>query len=78
MYKFSINLFWLVIPLNLALYSHPASADLLNYFKLEDGSTNWQYVANWSSGILILLLSITATILFFSRRALEVFNDELE
>ncbi|MFT6028963.1 MAG: PAS domain S-box-containing protein [Oleiphilaceae bacterium] len=78
MYKFSINLFWLTIPLNLALYSHPVSADLLNYFKFEDGSTNWQYVANWSSGILILLLSITATILFFSRRALEVFNDELE
>lgn len=78
MNKFSVTLFQLATPVFLVLYSHPASAALLDYFKFEDGSTNWQYIANWSSGILILLLSITATILFFSRRALEQFNDELE
>ncbi len=78
MNKFGITLSWLAAPLFLALYSNPAAAALLNYFKFEDGSTNWQYIANWSSGILILLLSITATILFFSRRALEEFNVELE
>jgi PAS domain S-box-containing protein len=72
------SLFRLAIPVFLALYSNAATAALLDYFKFDDGSTNWQYIANWSSGILILLLSITATILFFSRRALKQFNDELE
>jgi PAS domain S-box-containing protein len=55
------------------------------YFKDEAGKTNWQYIANWSSGILILLLSITAIILYFSRKqvnssnkALKQINDELE
>jgi PAS domain S-box-containing protein len=71
--------FWRVFtPVFLAVYSLPASAALLDYFKFEDGTTNWQYIANWSSGILILLLSITATILFFSRRALKDINDVLE
>ena len=60
------------------LHSLPASAALLDYFKFDDGSTNWQYIANWSSGILILLLSITAIILFFSRLALKDMNDVLE
>ena len=78
MNKFSFTLFQLAITAYLALYSHTAAAALLDYFKFDDGSTNWQYIANWSSGILILLLSITATILFFSRRALKEFNDELE
>jgi PAS domain S-box-containing protein len=78
MKKFGFTLFWLAVPVILAFYSHTAAASVVNYFKFEDGSTNWQYIANWSSGILILLLSITATILFFSRRALKEFNDELE
>ncbi len=83
--KFGFTLFRLAAPLILVLHSHPAAADLLSYFRFEDGRTNWQYIANWSSGILILLLSITATILFFSRRALnqsnkalQDINDELE
>ena len=78
MNKFGFTLFCLGIPIILALYSNSATASVVSYFKFDDGSTNWQYIANWSSGILILLLSITATILFFSRRALEEFNDELE
>tara|TARA_R110001592_G_scaffold1001_1_gene5884 strand:+ start:1450 stop:2928 length:1479 start_codon:yes stop_codon:yes gene_type:complete len=76
--KFSFTLFRLAAPLILALYSHPAAANLLNYFKFEDGSTRWQYIANWSSGILILLLSFTGHHLFFSRRALKEVNDKLE
>jgi len=76
--KFNFTLFRLAAPVILALYSHPAAAGLLNYFKFEDGSTKWQYIANWSSGILILLLSITGHHLFFSRRALKEINDELE
>lgn len=78
MNKFGVTLFWLTVPVTLAFYSHPAFASVVNYFKFEDGSTNWQYIANWSSGILILLLSITATILYFSRRDLKKFNNELE
>lgn len=76
--KYSLFLFRFAAPVILSLHSLPANAGLLSYFKFEDGSTNWQYIANWSSGILILLLSITATILYFSRRALKDINDELE
>lgn len=75
----------LIIAVVLILLSDPATADILSYFKDEDGSTNWQYVANWSSGILILLLSMTAVSLYSSRRqvsianrALTAANDELE
>ena len=70
---------------SLCLSSQLASAGLLDYFKDDEGHTKWQYVANWSSGVLILLLSITVTILFFSRRqihitnmALSASNDRLE
>lgn len=69
----------------LLLFSHPSYASLEEYFTDETGHTNWQYVANWSSGILIILLSTSAIFLFFSRRqinlsnrALKVMNDELE
>ncbi len=78
MNTFSFTLFRLATPIFLIAHSIPAHAGLLSYFKFSDGSTNWQYIANWSSGILILLLSITATILFFSRRALKNINDVLE
>lgn len=78
MQKLRFTFSWFSVSVILALYSNSAAASLFAYFKFEDGSTNWQYIANWSSGILILLLSITATILFFSRRALKEFNDELE
>lgn len=74
--------FWL---LTSWLISQPASASIIEYFREEDGHTNWQYVANWSSGILIVLLSITVLTLFFSRRqahqankALEAIRQELE
>ena len=42
------------------LHNQTANAALFDAFNNPDGHTNWQYVANWSSGILILLLSITA------------------
>ncbi|MBT8448620.1 MAG: PAS domain-containing protein [Gammaproteobacteria bacterium] len=69
----------------IGLSSSSVYASLVSYFEEEDGSTNWQYVANWSSGILIILLSIAAIVLYFSRRevsrsnmALQDINDELE
>ena len=67
------------------LFSLTAQAGLLDYFKDEDGSTNWQYIANWSSGILILLLSVALIKLFFthrqvrrSNRALKAIRNDLE
>ena len=47
-------------------------------FKYPDGSTNWQHVANWSGGILILLLSIVVINLFFTRRQVRKSNQELK
>ena len=60
------------------LQSQPVYAALRMQFKYPDGSTNWQHVANWSGGILILLLSITVINLFFTRRKVRKSNFELE
>lgn len=49
-------------------YSANSHAGFIQYFKDEQGETKWQYVANFSSATLILLLSITAISLFFSHR----------
>ena len=62
----------------LSIYSAISFAVEIPYFKDEAGKTNWQYVANWSSGILILLLSITAIILYFSRKQVNTTNDALK
>jgi len=59
-------------------YSAISFAIDIPYFKDEAGKTNWQYVANWSSGVLILLLSITATILYFSRKQVKTTNEALK
>ena len=62
-----------------------ALADMAEIFNNADGSTNWQYVTNWSSSFLIMLLSLTAIGLLRSRKrakksrdALRVVRDELE
>ena len=60
------------------LYSSLATADIFWFVRNTDGSTNWQYVANFSSGILIIVVSITALRLFFSRRQVRRYNNELE
>ncbi|WP_339673160.1 ATP-binding protein [Dasania marina] len=59
------------ITLSLGAYASPIS-----YFK-EDGRTNWQYIANFSSGVLIILLSCTAISLFFSSRKTKKANRQL-
>ncbi|MBV1907918.1 MAG: PAS domain S-box protein [Kangiellaceae bacterium] len=61
----------------LILYFTGLGDGFVQLFKDEEGRTNWQHVANWSSGILIILLSITAIILFNSRRAKQRANAEL-
>jgi len=58
--------------------SPPAFASFSDYFKFEDGETNWQYVANFSGSVLILLLSLTAVLLLFNYLKLRKANRELE
>ncbi len=67
------------------LQSQTLNAGLIDTFKYENGETNWQHVSNWSSGILILLLSLVVINLFFTRRqarksniALKAIRNDLE
>ncbi len=57
--------------------SIPVMAGALDVFRNADGSTRWQYVANFSSGVLIIILSITILFLYFSQRRLSRSNREL-
>lgn len=61
-----------------SMHANLANAGLVEYFKREDGSTNWQYLANWSSGSLIIILSIVLVNLFFSNRRAKKANRALE
>lgn len=49
----------------------------ITLFKDANGKTNWQHLANWSSGTLIIILSITAVYLFIARRKAFKANQEL-
>ncbi len=66
-----------VVVVFVLLYVTGLLNDFVQLFKLEDGHTNWQYVANWSGGVLIILLSIASIMLYFSRRAMDKANAEL-
>ncbi len=61
----------------LFLQSQPLFAAIRMQFKYPDGSTNWQHVANWSGGTLILLLTIAVVNLFLTRRKVHKSNREL-
>jgi PAS domain S-box-containing protein len=60
------------------LISAPASAGVLDVFQLEDGHTNWQYVANTTGTLLIVALSYTLVRLFLANRAAKRYNQQLE
>ncbi len=61
------------------LFTSPFSqAALLDPFRNEDGSTRWQYVANFSSGVLIILLTLVVLSLFVTWRRARRYNVELE
>jgi PAS domain S-box-containing protein len=47
----------------LASFSATAFADIFTVFREEDGSTNWQYIANTTASVLILTLLIGLTFL---------------
>ncbi|WP_027857313.1 two-component system sensor histidine kinase NtrB [Marinobacterium jannaschii] len=49
----------------------------INLFKDEHGKTNWQHLANWTSGTLIIILSLVVINLFFTRRKAHKANAEL-
>lgn len=71
--------FYLVLAVLLLLPSSVlhASVNLGQYFKDERGSTNWQYVANFSSGVLIIILSVVALGLLLTWRKAHHTNREL-
>jgi PAS domain S-box-containing protein len=43
-------------------------AGITDIFKDENGKTRWQILANWSSGTLIILLTIVVVSLYFARK----------
>lgn len=63
--------------ISIFLQSQALYAGVRMQFKYPDGSTNWQHVANWSGGILILLLTIAVVNLFLTRRKVRKSNLEL-
>ena len=67
-----------VLTLLALVMSQPLYASIMGHFRHDDGHTDWQHVANWSSGILILVLTITAVTIFFSRRETRRSNHELK
>jgi PAS domain S-box-containing protein len=54
-----------------------AMTDVKDVFKDENGSTNWQYVANWSSGTLIIILAVVILNLFLAHRRIRKSNNQL-
>ena len=62
----------------LIFFCQSAHADIFWFFRENDGSTNWQYIANFVGNILILALAITAIRLYFTRRQARQYNNELE
>jgi PAS domain S-box-containing protein len=61
----------------LALQSSSALALTVTIFKDEQGKTNWQHLANWTGGTLLILLSIVTVYLFVARRRAHQANQEL-
>lgn len=59
-------------------YISASHAAFIDYFKDEAGETKWQYVANFSGSVLILLLSFTALLLLFNYRKLRRTNRALQ
>ena len=62
----------------LLTFCQSAYADIFWLFREADGSTNWQYVANFVGNILIIALAITSVRLYFTRRQARQYNNELE
>lgn len=59
------------------LIALPVLAEVFSPFKDSDGNTKWQYVANFSSSVLILTLIVLSGFLFFAHRKAARSNREL-
>lgn len=66
-----------LIPVYLILMGITNCAYAFSPFKDEDGNTKWQYVANFSSSVLILTLLVVSAFLFFAHRRAAKSNREL-
>jgi PAS domain S-box-containing protein len=64
--------------ISLFLQSQALHAALKFQLRKPDGSTNWQHIANWSGGILILVLTIALITIFVIWRKAQKANRELE
>jgi PAS domain S-box-containing protein len=61
----------------LMLQSSAALAFITDLFLDEDGNRNWQHLANWTGGSLLILLTIVTIYLLLARRRLHKVNLEL-
>lgn len=68
----------ILLPLLLLIQSPMLYAGLLDVFKDEQGRTKWQWVANFSSGVLIILLTIVVIVLFVTWLRVRRYNRALE
>lgn len=57
--------------------SSAASAGFSEIFKDEQGNTNWQHLANWTSGSLIIILAVVIISLIVAQRRLHKSNHQL-
>lgn len=73
--KHTFNRIGLIIS-TLAL-APPTHAGFVDYFKDEQGETNWQYIANFSGSVLILLLIMTLLLLLYNHFRLRKTNGAL-
>ena len=60
------------------IFTSPVYADLLDVYTDEKGDTNWQYLANTASGLIIIILSMAAILLYLSQRRERKANRALE
>jgi PAS domain S-box-containing protein len=67
----------LLLLIFLALHHPAVLAFSIDLFKDESGKRNWQYVANYTGSILLILLTIVLVYLFMARRRLTQANREL-
>ena len=61
----------------LVLQSAPVRIFIDGLFKDENGVRNWQHLANWTGGTLLVLLSVVTVFLFIARRRAYKANLEL-
>ncbi|NRA20047.1 MAG: PAS domain S-box protein [Oceanospirillaceae bacterium] len=66
------------LALVLIIVSGAVHAGISDLFKDENGSTNWQHLANWTSGSLIIILAIVIISLIVAHRHLRKSNRQLQ